>query len=137
MAGETPSADPATQLIGTTESVLGHTELAARLAERAQRLEAAVLKEESSARPLDELLLCEFHQRTCDDLTLQWAGKWRTAEVTAGHLIPRPPRELPILTPDFTRDIQARWEGTAGNDVDLTLYLLRHSIRSTQARALD
>jgi len=36
MAGETPSADPATQLIGTTESVLGHTELAARLAERAQ-----------------------------------------------------------------------------------------------------
>ena len=80
--------------------------------------------EEFRARPLDENLIAEFHRLICGDLTPDWAGKWRAVEVTVGPLTPPTPHLLPMLMRDYVLDLQARWEGMAADDIDLTLEFL-------------
>lgn len=80
--------------------------------------------EEFQSRPLDESLIAEFHNRICGDLTPEWAGKWRAVEVTVGPLTPPAPHQLPMLMRDYVLDIQARWDGASGDDIDLTLEFL-------------
>lgn len=105
--------DRATRFVETALGVLSYAELAPHLAERVTRLEAALLAEEFAARPLDEVLLTEFHARLCSDLTPEWAGKWRAVEVAVGPLTPPSPHQLPMLMRDYVLDLQARWEGAS------------------------
>ena len=116
--------DRATRFVETTLGVLSYTELAPLLGQRVTRLEEAVQAEEFQSRPLDESLIAEFHSRVCGDLTPDWAGKWRAVEVTVGPLTPPAPHHLPMLMRDYVLDIQARWDGAAGEDIDLTLEFL-------------
>lgn len=116
--------DRATRFVETTLGVLSYSELAPLLAERVTRLEAAVLAEEFAARRLDESLLTDFHSRLCGDLTPEWAGKWRTAEITVGQLTPPSPHQVPILMRDYVLDLQARWDGASADDIELTLEFL-------------
>lgn len=116
--------DRATRFVETTLGVLSYTELAPLLGERVTRLEEAIQAEEFQGRALDESLLAEFHTRICGDLTPDWAGKWRAVEVTVGPLSPPAPHQLPMLMRDYVLDLQARWEGAAGDDIDLTLEFL-------------
>lgn len=116
--------DRATRFVETTRDILSYSELAPLLAERVTRLEEAVQREEFQSRVLDESLIREFHQRICGDLTPDWAGKWRAVEVNVGPRTPPPRHQLPMLMRDYTLDLQARWAGTAGGDIGLTLELL-------------
>jgi len=116
--------DRATRYVETTLGILSYAELAPHLAERVTRLEAAVVAGEFAARSLDESLLIEFHTRICGDLTPEWAGQWRTVEVAVGPLTPPAPHQLPMLMRDYVLDLQARWEGAAGDDIDLTIEFL-------------
>ncbi len=115
--------DRATRYLETTLGILSYSDLAPLLAERVQRLEESVQKEEFVALPLDETLVCEFHRRICDDLVPDWAGKWRSIEVTVGPLTPPPPYQLPMLMRDYTLDLQARW-ASAADDLELTIEYL-------------
>jgi len=83
-----------------------------------------VQSEEFQSRTLDESLLTEFHSRICGDPTPEWAGKWRPVEVTVGPLTPPAPHQLPMLMRDYVLDIQARWDGASGEDIDVTLEFL-------------
>ncbi len=123
--------DRATRYVETSLGVLSYTELAPLLAERITRLEEAVQRQDFHTRRLDESLLRDFHKRICGDLMPGWAGKWRTVEVTVGSLAPPPPHQLPMFMRDYALDLQARWDGAAGDDVELTLEFL--AFAETQA----
>jgi CRISPR-associated endonuclease/helicase Cas3 len=116
--------DRATRFVETAFGILSYTELAPLLGERVTRLEESVQAEEFRLRPLDEKLLLEFHCRICGDLTPDWAGKWRTVEVTVGHLTPPAPQQLPVLMRDYSLDLQARWDGAKTDDLNLALEFL-------------
>ncbi len=116
--------DRATRHVETTLGILSYSELAPLLAERVTRLEAAVQREEFHDHALDESLVREFHRRICGDLTPEWGGAWRTVEVRVGPLNPPPPHQLPMLMRDYALDLQARWEGAASDNLELTLEFL-------------
>jgi len=116
--------DRATRFIETTLGVLSYSQLAPLLAERVQRLEEAVQREDFDSRVIGDSLVCEFHHRICGDLTPDWAGRWRTVEVTVGPLTPPLPQQIPVLMRDFALDLQARWANAAADDIELTLELL-------------
>lgn len=114
----------ATRHVETALGILSYSELAPLLAERVLRLEEAVQREEFHTCALDEALVRDFHQRICGDLTPDWAGKWRTVEVTVGSLVPPTPHQIPMLMRDYGLDLQARWEAALGDNLELTLEFL-------------
>ena len=116
--------DRATRFVETAFGILSYTELAPLLGERVTRLEESVQGEDFSSLPLNEGLLLEFHRRICGDLTPDWAGKWRTVDVTVGPLTPPTPHQLPVLMRDYALDLQARWDGAKNDDMDLALEFL-------------
>lgn len=73
---------------------------------------------------LDENLLLEFHRRICGDLIPDWAGTWRTVEVSVGPLTPPAPHQLPMLMRDYALDLQARWDCATTDDMELALEFL-------------
>lgn len=83
-----------------------------------------MLREEFAARRLDEGLLKEFQSRLCGSLTPDWAGRWRAVQVTVGPLHPPPSFQWPMLMRNYVLDLQARWDGAAAEDIDLTLEFL-------------
>jgi CRISPR-associated endonuclease/helicase Cas3 len=116
--------DRATRFVETAFGILSYSQLAPLLGERVTHLEESVQAEEFRSSPLDENLLLEFHRRICGDLTPDWAGKWRTVEVTVGPLTPPAPHQLPMLMRDYALDLQARWDGATTDDMDLALEFL-------------
>ena len=114
----------ATRYIETTLGLLSYSELAPLLGGRVAKLEHAVAWGEFASHPLDETILTEFHARICGDLTPEWAGKWRSVEVTVGSLTPPAPYMLPMLMREYALDLQARWDEASGSDTDLTMEFL-------------
>ena len=116
--------DRATRFVETTLGTLSYTELAPLLGERVVRLEESIQAGAYHVHPLEEELLLQFHRSICGDLTPDWAGKWRDEEVTVGTLTPPAPHLLPVMMRDYALDLQARWIGASGDDMDLTLEFL-------------
>ena len=116
--------DRATRFVETAFGILSYSQLAPLLGERVTHLEESVQAEEFRSSPLDENLLLEFHRRICGDLTPDWAGKWRSVEVSVGPLTPPAPHQLPMLMRDYALDLQAHWDGATSDDMELALEFL-------------
>jgi CRISPR-associated endonuclease/helicase Cas3 len=116
--------DHATRFLETTRGILSYAALAPLLAERVTVAEAALYREEFSARPLDEALLLDLHRRICGDLVPDWSGRWRTIEVQVGQLHPPLPHEVAGHMRNYSADLAARWPAAADSVSELTLELL-------------
>ena len=68
--------------------------------------------------------LCHLHSQIASDLVPEWAGRWRTSEVSVGVHRPPPSHQVPMLMRDFTADLQARLATLAESPDDLLLEAL-------------
>ncbi|MEO7297423.1 MAG: Fic family protein [Verrucomicrobiota bacterium] len=119
--------DRATRFVETTQGILSYAQLAPLLAERVAAAETEIYREFFSARPLDESLLLDLHARICGDLVPEWAGRWRSIEVTVGKLQPPPPYSVAGHMRDYALDLQTRWQDASQTVSDLTLELLSYA----------
>ena len=124
MAEDSPRPPHATRFLETTRGVLSYAQLAPLLAERVLGLLESIEEEAFAMRPLDEVLLLDFHRQICADLTPDWAGRLRSVEVRVGeHEPPAPPRVAPLLR-DYFADLQARLDSLKAPDDPLLLETL-------------
>jgi CRISPR-associated endonuclease/helicase Cas3 len=115
MAQESTQPPHATRFIETTRGVLSYSQLAPLLAERVLKVQEDIEDELYANRPLDESLLLDLHRGICGDLTPNWAGKFRDADVRVGeHHAPPPYRVLQLMR-DYFGDLNARI-GSLGNE---------------------
>jgi CRISPR-associated endonuclease/helicase Cas3 len=85
MAEDSTQPPHATRFIETTRGVLSYSQLAPLLAERVLKVQQDIEDELFASRPLGASLLLEFHRGICGDLTPNWAGRFRDADVRVGH----------------------------------------------------
>src|SRR5438552_3476211 len=124
MAEDSTRPPDATRFIETTRGVLSYAQLAPLLAERVLQVQQDIEDELFAARPLDESLLLDFHRGVCGDLTPNWAGRFRDAEVRVGEHHPPPPYRVPQLMRDYFADLNARMAALRDSTDPLLLELL-------------
>lgn len=108
MAEDSTSPPHATRFIETTRGVLSYSQLAPLLAERVLKVQQDIEDELFATRPLDEALLLDLHRAICGDLTPEWAGRFRDAEVRVGQHHPPPPYRVPPMMRDYLGDLNTR-----------------------------
>jgi fido (protein-threonine AMPylation protein) len=86
------------------------------------RTEAELFKVAFEHEALAEGFLLALHFHICGDLTPDWAGKWRTMDVTVGRMTPPPHWQVPLDMRNHFLDLQARWSHAEG--IEATLELL-------------
>ena len=124
MAEDSTQPPHATRFIETTRGVLSYSQLAPLLAERVLKVQQDIEEELFASRPLDESLLLDFHRSICGDLTPNWAGRFRDAEVRVGEHNPPPPYRVPQLMRDYFADVNARQAALRDSTDPLLLELL-------------
>lgn len=124
VAPQSALPDRATRYLDTAKGILPYSEVAPLLAARVVRLEAHIYSGLFADRPLDEILVADFHGSICTELVPDWAGRWRTVEVRVGNLTPPLPSEVPLRMRDYGRDLAARWEEASAVAGDLMLEFL-------------
>lgn len=110
----------ATRYLNTSLGVLSYAELAPHLATRVQALQRAIAAGEFDVRAPDENLFLEFHRRICADLTPEFAGRWRTTDVTVGDHEPPAYSLVPQRMREYALDLQARLSALPQEPDDLT-----------------
>ena len=68
--------------------------------------------------------MLDFHRGVCGDLTPNWAGHFRDADVRVGEHHPPPPYRVPQLMRDYFADLNARLAALRDPDDPLLLELL-------------
>jgi CRISPR-associated endonuclease/helicase Cas3 len=124
MAGETPSGGSSTRYLETARGILSYTQLAPLLAERVLRVERLIFTGGFADEALGADFLRHLHSQIASDLVPEWAGRWRTSEVSVGVHRPPPSHQVPMLMRDFTADLQARLATLAESPDDLLLEAL-------------
>lgn len=114
----------ATRYVDTTLGILSYAELAPHLARRVELTQYAIRQGELDARALDERLFLELHQRICGELTPDFAGRWRSQEVTVREHLPPLPHIVARAMRDYVLDLQARIKALPREVNDRLLELL-------------
>lgn len=117
MAEDSTQPPHATRFVETTRGILSYAQLAPLLAERVLRVQQDIEDGVFAHRPMDELLLLDFHCAICGDLTPDWAGRFRSTEVKVGQHSPPLPHQVPMLVRDYFGDLNVRLSAlTASNE---------------------
>jgi CRISPR-associated endonuclease/helicase Cas3 len=124
MAEDSTQPPDATRFIETARGVLSYAQLAPLLAERVLKIQQDIEDELFAGRPLDESLVLDFHREICGDLTPNWAGRFRDAEVRVGEHHPPPPYRVPQLMRDYFADLNTRITALRDTNDPLLLELL-------------
>ncbi len=124
MAEDSTRPPHATRFIETTRGILSYSQLAPLLAERVLKIQQDIEDEAFAARPLDESLLLDFHRGICGDLTPNWAGKFRDADLRVGKHHQPPPHRVPQLLRDYFGDLNMRATALGKENDPLLLELL-------------
>jgi CRISPR-associated endonuclease/helicase Cas3 len=124
MAEDSTQPPHATRFIETTRGVLSYSQLAPLLAERVLKIQQDIEDEDFAGRALDESLLLDFHRGICGDLTPNWAGRLRDADVRVGEHHPSPPYRVPQLMRDYFADLKVRTAALPDSTDPLLLELL-------------
>jgi CRISPR-associated protein Csx17 len=113
--GATRAPDDATRHFDTAQGRLSYAELAERLAEPLQNLDLRIRASEFAQRPLDEVLLLDFHRELSGELFPDDAGRFRTSAVHVGAHEPPDATWVPGLVRDYTANLaeQLRHVATA------------------------
>jgi len=114
----------ATRTIETIHGELAYSEIAERIASRAAEIQPEIALGSYASSPLDESLLARLHGELCAGLVPDWAGKWRTVEVTVGVHEPPPSYQVAVALRDYAVDLAARWESLLGDDEEMLLETL-------------
>jgi len=93
------------------------------LGERVLKIQQDIEDALFANRPLDESLLLDFHRGISGDLTPDWAGKFRDADVRVGEHHPPPPYQVSQRMRDYFGDLNARFTALDGENNPLLLEL--------------
>ncbi len=116
---KTRTTHDATRYIETEFGILTYQELAPLLAERVSFTELDIARRKFAALPVEQLLL-ELHQRICENLVPDIAGRWRVKEVQVGLHIPPPHWRVPVLMREFAADLETRLASSGVEQFDQT-----------------
>lgn len=124
MAQDSTQPPHATRFIETARGILSYSQLAPLLAERVLKIQEDIEDGLFANRLFDESLLLDFHLGICGDLTPNWAGKFRDADVRVGEHHPPPLYRVPQLMRDYFGDLNARLAALSDDKNLLLLELL-------------
>jgi CRISPR-associated endonuclease/helicase Cas3 len=133
MAEDSARPPYATRFVETTRGILSYAQLAPLLAERVLRVQQDIEDGLFVGRLLGEPLLLELHRHVCDDLTPEWAGRFRRTEARVGRHSPPAPHLVPLLIRDYFPDLNTRLAALAERDETL----LPESLAFAEGRVLS